>query len=1674
MSATATDNCSVGDPVGVRSDGALLTDPYPVGVTTIAWNVTDINNNVATEVIQTVTVTDTQAPVITTNGNQNVNAEAGFCSAAVTVSATATDNCSVGDPVGVRSDGALLTDPYPVGVTTIAWNVTDINNNVATEVIQTVTVTDTQAPVITTNGNQNVNAEAGLCSAAVTVSATATDNCSVGDPVGVRSDGALLTDPYPVGVTTIAWNVTDINNNVATEVLQTVTVTDTQAPVITTNGDQNVNAEAGLCSAAVTVSAGATDNCSVGNPVGVRSDGALLTDPYPVGVTTIAWNVTDINNNVATEVIQTVTVTDTQAPVITTNGDQNVNAEAGLCSAAVTVSATATDNCSVGDPVGVRSDGALLTDPYPVGLTTIAWNVTDINNNVATEVIQTVTVTDSQAPVITTNGDQNVNAEAGLCSAAVTVSATATDNCSVGDPVGVRSDGALLTDPYPVGVTTIAWNVTDINNNVATEVIQTVTVTDTQAPVITTNGDQNVNAEAGLCSAAVTVSAGATDNCSVGNPLGVRSDGALLTDPYPVGVTTIAWNVTDINNNVATEVIQTVTVTDSQAPVITCPSDISTTVEFGVTSKVITYELPTAIDNCGIPTLELVSGPASGAVFPLGTTTVTYRATDAANNTADCSFTVTITESADNENPVITDCPTDITVANDKGNCSAAVTWTAPTATDNSGSVTLISNFEPGHIFPVGITEVVYTATDAAGNQSTCKFNVTVNDTQAPVITCPTDISTTVDFGVTSKVITYELPTAIDNCGIPTLELVSGPASGAVFPLGTTTVTYRATDAANNTADCSFTVTVTESDDIENPVITDCPLDITVANDKGNCSAAVTWTAPTATDNSGSVTLTSNFEPGHIFPVGITEVVYTATDAAGNHSTCKFNVTVNDTQAPVITCPTDISTTVDFGVTSKVITYELPTAIDNCGIPTIELISGLASGALFPLGTTTVTYRATDAANNTADCSFTVTVTESDDIENPVISDCPTDITIANDPDVCSAAVTWTAPTATDNSGSVTLTSNFEPGHIFPVGITEVVYTAKDAAGNQSTCKFNVTVNDTQVPVITCPTDISTTVDFGVTSKVITYELPTAIDNCGIPTLELVSGPASGAVFPLGTTTVTYRATDAANNTADCSFTVTVTEDNNQNPGDIDADGDGFTPNQGDCDDSDDTVYPGAPELCDGKDNDCNGLIDDGILFDTDCESCVNGDIVTTLLPWYPDTDGDGYGDVNAQPLFACDAPEGYVANNTDCDDADDTVYPGAPELCDGKDNNCDGTIDEGVQSEFYIDADGDGYGDVNAQPLFACTAPKGYVDNNLDCDDTNFFINPGIAGSCSDDPCSEPLEIVSISGPLDPIQINTSIFVSAEVIGEVAEAKWTWDNGEETIINAPFNNFAAEYTYTTPGVYQIELILIDACGNETIALTDLAVVFDPNGGFITGGGWIWSPLGAYQLDLNAEGRANFGFVAKYRRGSNRLDGNTEFQFKNGNLNFNSSSHEDMSLVIAGHKGIYKGTGTINREEGYSFMVSAIDGDLKDPIEIDKFRIKIWETASGDVIYDNQIYSADNDDATYDISGGNIVIHQPKKGKKDSDQSRETTETDDISVVVYPNPSSHYFTIEVNTNNKTDIIEIYAFDSAGKLVHSNKFLPGQLYTFGEKLEGGIYNVKISQAGKVKSLSVIKN
>jgi hypothetical protein len=187
----------------------------------------------------------------------------------------------------------------------------------------------------------------------------------------------------------------------------------------------------------------------------------------------------------------------------------------------------------------------------------------------------------------------------------------------------------------------------------------------------------------------------------------------------------------------------------------------------------------------------------------------------------------------------------------------------------------------------------------------------------------------------------------------------------------------------------------------------------------------------------------------------------------------------------------------------------------------------------------------------------------------------------------------------------------------------------------------------------------------------------------------------------------------------------------------------GYVGNSGDCDDNNASIRPGVPtipEACDGVDNNCNGSVDEGVG-----------------AMWYRDADGDGYG-TSSTSMQKCSQPTGYVSRAGDWNDANASINPGAAEVCDGVDNNCNGSVDEGVTSTYYPDNDGDGWG-ASGPAVQACSLVVGLSPNNGDCNDASEFFHPyayercggnvdtNCDGRAGTSPCSHcPPELTSLS----------------------------------------------------------------------------------------------------------------------------------------------------------------------------------------------------------------------------------------------------------------------------------------------------------------------------------------
>jgi O-glycosyl hydrolase len=831
---------------------------FPFGANTVTCTATDSHANVATKTF-TVTVADTTAPVITVPANTSVEAT-GPTGAGFIYTASAVDAFDGG--VAVTCTPASGST-FPFGANTVTCTGTDAHTNVATKTF-TVTVTDTTAPVITVPANATVEAT-GPTGAAHTYVVSGTD---LFDGSVAVSCTPASGSTFPFGANTVTCTATDSHANVATKTF-TVTVADTTAPVITVPANTSVEAT-GPTGAAFTYTASAVDAFDGGVSVTCTPASGST---FPFGANTVTCTATDSHANVAMKTF-TVTVADTTAPVITVPASASVEAT-GPSGAAFTYTVLAVDTL---DGVVAANCTPTSGSAFPFGTTTVTCTAIDSHANVGTNNF-TVTVTDITAPVVTISADAASVEATDPTGAAFTYTVSAVD--ALDGFVGF-SCAPASGSTFPLGATMVACITTDSHANVRNTSF-TVVVTDTTAPVITVPANATVEATTAAGAAfSYTVSAADAFDGSVAVNCTPSSGSTFL-----LGATTVTCTATDSHANVGTKTF-TVMVTDSTAPVITVPAN--TTVQATSAAGAAFNYTAFAVDAFdGL--VAVTCTPASGATFPFGATTVACAATDSHANVGTKTFTVTVIDSTA---PVIT-VPANATVEA-TGPAGAAFSYTVSAVDAVDGGVAVNCTPASGATFPAGVNTVTCSATDSRANVGTNTFTVTVTDTTAPVITVPPNatIEATSPAGAPH---TY-VASATDLLD-GSVAVNCTPASGSIFPFGTTTVACTATDGHANVATRTFTVTVI---DTTAPVIT-VPANATVEA-TGPSGAAFTYIA-SATDNfDSSVTVSCTPPSGATFPLDTTTVTCTASDVHGNSAVAKsFTVTVRDTTAPSLTLP---------------------------------------------------------------------------------------------------------------------------------------------------------------------------------------------------------------------------------------------------------------------------------------------------------------------------------------------------------------------------------------------------------------------------------------------------------------------------------------------------------------------------------------------------------------------------------------------------------------------------------------------------------------------------------------------------------------------------------------------------------------------------------------------------
>ncbi len=845
-------------------------------------------------------------------------------------------------------------------------------------------------------------------------------------------------------------------------------------------------------------------------------------------------------------------IIDNSDPVITCPVDLTVNSTNGTDVVVNGIAPTTTDNCGIMDTTYTLTDLATSNNigngtgdasgtTFPVGTTIVEYTVTDFGGNIAT---CNFNVTVQVAGIITVTVDSiQVNCETGTATIGLPVE-------NFIDVIGVQF--TLEWDPTKIEFVSIVEDNFDPDGTPGLGQIANGSFNfswfDISNPTTFNDGDNILVLEFNIL------------DQTPGNDYDIN----FIPAPAPYSVITQSSFPGSVPNAISEP--GNIEIIDNTDPVLTCPADLTVN-SGGLPSVVVNNIEATATDNCGTPAISYVilgtppavgTGDASGNSFFVGTTMVTYTATDEGGNSVSCSFNVTVIQ-----DQLMIECPMAINQSTDANVCSATLDLPVTILSDPNNINTISWNITgtsgpvsgTGNIsnlaFSLGTSTVVYTVTDNFGATETCSFDVTITDQESPVISnIPTD--TTVECDNVPSVATL---TALDQCdGVTNVSLISeSVAAGPIPGSSIITRTWFTIDVAGNIATANQTITVI---DTTAPTIT-CPADVsTFSTTSPICGANVFWTIPTAIDNCDSnPQVTSSFAPNDFFPLGTTVVTYYTEDNAGNIDSCKFNIVVSDIEVPVFTtCPTDM--TIPSGINCDTVAiWTEPTITDNCD-NNVNIVAVPPLGTAFTIGTTTVTYTATDASGNVSNCSFDITVA---DTEAPVLTDCPIDTILYG----CTASITWDMPTVMDNcDANPTVVSIPPSGNTFSLGTFPVEITATDASGNVSTCTFNVTVLDTLAPSVFCPIDVTistngdiidpnssdfidpiATTPLGCDSVIVFFNNPAGNDNCGIPTITSSGIIESGDTLGIGQHTIQFIATDDSGNmsTTLCETTITVT-----------------------------------------------------------------------------------------------------------------------------------------------------------------------------------------------------------------------------------------------------------------------------------------------------------------------------------------------------------------------------------------------------------------------------------------------------------------------------------------------------------------------------------------------------
>ena len=883
----------------------------------------------------------------------------------------------------------------------------------------------------------------------------------------------------------------------------------------------------------------------------------------------------------------------------------------------------------------------------------------------------------------------------------------------------------------------------------------------------------------------------------------------------------------------------------------------------------------------------------------------------------------------------------------------------------------------------------------------------------------------------------------------------------------------------------------------QTPSIT-CPANITVSTAPGYCTRVVNNIDPVVIPSGAALNytisgpLSGNYvgsASGTSFPSGVSTIIYSLRDYPG--VTCSFTVSVVDNESPVISCPLNLNLSCEKDIPPLYLS--IASATDNCTPDNQIEVKFVREEKINQTCINRFTllriYKATDGAGNTSTCAQTIIV---NDNEAPYFTQPPptSPLNVSCYSDVPPVYSLYGRDNCTPDDELDDMPAVFK--EVKTPGFCENNYTLtrtwvlSDACGNTATYTQVINVNDKTGPVFTHPP--ASLIEVDCASEIPDAPYLSAEDNCynlaSLPTVtlkEVISEQECANKFRL---TRTWTATDACGNTSTVSQVIIV---NDTKPPVFDN-----APPSTNIMVSCTKDIPAAP-IQTAYDN-CGTP---AITY-SEAKSnvqCVNRYILTRK--WVA-TDACGNTASRTQVINVDDnEPPKVTAISAD----PVVLWPPNHKMRDVTINytasdNCEVTSTLSVTSSDPVNGGSDGDQspdweiiDGHHVRLRAEKANNGQA--------RYYTIKITITDGCNA-PFDTSVRVVvahNITSPQtgSPYKIGSNVSLSGvfwDKPGNKHTAKWLLDGSSVTngSVTEPSGNqngkVTGNYKFNAAGVYKLQMNVTDQNGITSYANTNndldaIVVIYDPNGGNTYGGGYFNSPAGALRSDPTATGKASYGFAMNYFKNSTNPKGETQFEFKVGNFEFNALNFD--YLVISNSMAQFKGTGKIiGGQSGIGFTMTVTDGQI-DGSGVDKVRMKIYNKNNGSVIYDNQPGESDaalptqavGANSIVVISGNNSSLTSANTDQKAETESKAPEVSSDLEVIAFPNPSASNFTINVKGNGKTDKITMQVVDMYGRIIEARNINANSPIRFGDRYKSGTYFVRIIQGNELKEIKLIK-